>query len=364
MRNEYSKWMETIEIPDAMKDTDVLEIPDTHRRGISIEQLEQLGKLVEEVLEECNDLRDPRDPEIVITKENINLYHINIMFILPLTQHEPSNQNPFSYVELIASTTEEKTHQDPSWFVSHWWGTPFFDTVRMLKLHAKERNVDPSEEFYWICAFANCQHKLDELEQTDYLQTPFAQALMAEQCRGTIVLLDEKRATPFSRSWCIFESFVSTTHCRDEKSNSHLIDFGTIIPEGESENSYDEAKEWSDYLVVGYTGSRRFNQRCAGLLYETSEGDNRTTEETTDHPGNIELAWFPTDVSTKGFEVDINEATASRPIDEESIKQWVGDKSEYVNTTLRRMFARPAIYMAATEIGKVDVLKKRMESSS
>ena len=59
------------------------------------------------------------------------------------------------------------------------------------------------------------------------------------------------------------------------------------------------------------------------VIYETSSSDEEG-DETTEHPGNVELAWFPSGVSMMGFDVDISKAKASRKSDEESIKQWVG----------------------------------------
>mmetsp|Transcript_5643 Transcript_5643/g.8668 ORF Transcript_5643/g.8668 Transcript_5643/m.8668 type:complete len:468 (-) Transcript_5643:28-1431(-) len=351
----FSTWTQTIEVPDVYKKDRNLEISETHRRGISIAQLEELGELVERVLDNFDDMRDQFDEEKIITKENINLYHICDMFIKPLTEEDPeAGKPPCSFVELVATSAE----QDPTWFVSHWWGTPFFDTLRMLKLHAEERDVDPSGQFYWICAFANCQHILDELEQSDYRQTPFAKAIMSEKCAGTLVVLNEEEARPFARSWCVFEDFVSTVDC-GHKAEPHWMDFATIIPEGECENSADDADEYNEYLVRGV-----FNQRCAGLLYRTSTDDNgvtMTTEDTSDHPGYPYLAWFPSGVSMKGFNVDITKAEATREEDERSIQRWVGDRVDEVNLTLRRKFIRSAMYMAATEIGEVDVLRDIME---
>jgi hypothetical protein len=234
----------------------------------------------------------------------------------------------------------------------------------MLKLHAKKRKVHLSDEFYWICCFANCQHALAELEQTDYLQTPFAKALTSEKCEGTIILLDEGNATPFRRSWCVFESYISTVHCT-KKTKPHLIDFATIVPEGECENSDDIAEEFEEYLVYGYNDLQLFNQRCAGLLYDKSEGNSfadRETEETTDHPGNVELAWIPADVSIMGFYVDISKAQATREVDKRCIDRWVGDDKDRVNKTLRLMFAGNAMYMAATEIGNLELVQEIMES--
>ena len=66
------------------------------------------------------------------------------------------HQDQISFVELVA-----KSEQTPSWFVSHWWGTAFHQSLRMLRLHHLARKLD-ANSFYWMCSFANNQHELDK----------------------------------------------------------------------------------------------------------------------------------------------------------------------------------------------------------
>eukprot|EP00747_Dinoflagellata_sp_TGD_P109130 gnl/TRDRNA2_/TRDRNA2_170594_c0_seq10.p2 gnl/TRDRNA2_/TRDRNA2_170594_c0~~gnl/TRDRNA2_/TRDRNA2_170594_c0_seq10.p2 ORF type:complete len:104 (+),score=16.71 gnl/TRDRNA2_/TRDRNA2_170594_c0_seq10:495-806(+) len=94
--------------------------------------------------------------------------------------------------------------QDPNWFVSHWWGTPFADSISMLKYQVKIRQLTLLT-IYWMCTFANNQHNLSELAAADVLETPFAKAIMSESCLGTIALMTEKTAMPFERVWCVLE---------------------------------------------------------------------------------------------------------------------------------------------------------------
>lgn len=122
----------------------------------------------------------------------------------------------------------------------------------MLKYHASHHNVSTKDEFYWICTFANNQHCLDDLSPDDYKETPFARAILGDQFQGTNVVLNEGEATPFTRSRCIFEAFVSLTIAKGIKANPHLIDFANIISAGECEQ----------------VGGGLYNERCAGLLYE------------------------------------------------------------------------------------------------
>lgn len=319
------------------------DIPEVSWRGISIEQLEELGTLIEKVFSNDDFEHIDEFTHQKVTKETVNLYHVNNLFAMPL-----SEKYQCSYVEMVANGP-----QLPTFFVSHWWGTPFFDTLRMLRLHAKQRNVQKNE-YYWICTFANCQHNLEELSPDDYLDTPFAKAIMNDKCRGTVLVLNEKDATPFTRSWCVFEAYISTTYAK-AKEHRHLMDVTTIIPDGDCEQS----------------GGGTFNERCAGLLYELTEQDEDKEEregkftirvdETSDHPGDPDMAWFPSHVSKLGVQVDIRNASASRESDQRNIMKWIGDQADKVNTVMRRKFLRPAIYMAATEFGDPKYLQELIE---
>ena len=54
----------------------------------------------------------------------------------------------------------------------------------------------------WICAYANNQHDLSELDVKDPRDTPFFKAM--QLCDGVLVILD-KDAIVFTRIWCGFE---------------------------------------------------------------------------------------------------------------------------------------------------------------
>merc|ERR1719456_353991 len=111
-------------------------------------------------------------------------------FVRPLTE-------PFqcSFVELVAFEA-----QTPRWFVSHFWGTPFCQTVNLLTFHSAQRGLLPTAP-YWICTFANNQHDLSELG-TSLQETPFVKAIMCNQCQGTVTLMDHA-ATTLERIWCV-----------------------------------------------------------------------------------------------------------------------------------------------------------------
>lgn len=281
---------------------------------MALHQLIEFGDLVEAILTTM-EVIDPNPQKNFnvgrITVKNINLYHLNDLLIIPLTE-------PFqcSFMELAATDGP----QDPKWFISHWWGTPFFDSLRMLKFHCKIRDL-PHTTFYWMCTFANNQHNLGELASASVLDTPFAKAIMLPSCAGTIALMTERTAMPFTRIWCVLEDYVSLITA-DDKQQLHLFDVASIIP--------DDAQEVS-------TGE--WNKRQAAPLTDKGDGafyDNGGDED--------DECWFPAEVSFKGVDVKIREANASNQSDKKNILRLIGKSADDVNMTLRRRFARQALY--------------------
>mmetsp|Transcript_5063 Transcript_5063/g.8292 ORF Transcript_5063/g.8292 Transcript_5063/m.8292 type:complete len:370 (+) Transcript_5063:393-1502(+) len=219
----------------------------------------------------------------------------------------------------------------------------------MLKLHAKHRGLSETHSYYWICTFANNQHNVSadlNTNDADYRNTPFARALLTEGCKGTLLLLDEYMATPFSRLWCVFELFITTILSRQRSILGPLLfDVGTIIPALE---------------CVNELGQR--NQRCAGVLLEDGmgdvfSGDQEFTDHAEDSSGGIRRAWFPARVSKHGFLADVREGSASRKEDEKWILGIIKGKEDKVNQAVRRKLFRSAAYMSATALGSPRMLE-------
>ena len=110
--------------------------------------------------------------------------------ILPATAAERIGaSHGCSFVELVA------TKPQPScWFVSHFWGEPVLDFIACVSRHAKLREL-PREAAYWVCAYANNQWDLAEIDVSDPKLTPFYRAMQASD--GVLLILDAK-ATPFT----------------------------------------------------------------------------------------------------------------------------------------------------------------------
>ena len=71
-------------------------------------------------------------------------YHICGHFVKPLTTRDRC-----SWVELVATGP-----QKPTWFISHWWGTPFSQTLEMLDWHGHIHDLNQNDA-YWYCTLAN-----------------------------------------------------------------------------------------------------------------------------------------------------------------------------------------------------------------
>lgn len=106
------------------------------------------------------------------------------------------------------------------WYISHWWGGSFHDTVASLQKHAKsvakQAEGEAEATAYWICTFSNNQWALHEELTSDPRQSSFYKALHSCSCRGTCMILDE-RVMPLSRIWCLFE-LLETFERRDSPS--------------------------------------------------------------------------------------------------------------------------------------------------
>ena len=129
-----------------------------------------------------------------------NLYHANYWIIEPSTL-EARGGRGCSYVELIATQVEA---QRPRWFVSHAWKEPVATFFACVVRHANLRRLSCSSA-YWVCAYANNQHALQEEINANPRKTSFYQAMSS--CVGVVLILDHD-ATPFQRIWCCFEESI------------------------------------------------------------------------------------------------------------------------------------------------------------
>mmetsp|Transcript_17604 Transcript_17604/g.48306 ORF Transcript_17604/g.48306 Transcript_17604/m.48306 type:complete len:794 (+) Transcript_17604:102-2483(+) len=188
-------------------------IEDAAERGVSLGQLRAFAETVRGTVTAqklCQKTASSQSTVTRITWDNprdtpfetqVNLYHINVHFIQPMTKIPGC-----AYVELVAEGP-----QPCEIFVSHWWGTEFKSTMEALEWHAEARCL-PDTAIYWMCAFSNRQRALDEVF-SDPRKTPFNRAL--HQSSGVVAIF-ENRATAgltvlYNRVWCIFEAWAATS---------------------------------------------------------------------------------------------------------------------------------------------------------
>lgn len=156
--------------------------------------------------------------------EDRDMYYVEPNIIRRVTK-----ASKLSYAELAGPSTVK-------WFVSHYWGMPFRDTVVCLQKHAEEVGGNAwRSEAYWICTFSNNQWKLTEeipkstlfLEEMIGVTSPksqktsqlnecsFYKAMRSGHCKGTCMILDQQ-VLPLTRSWCLFE-LLQTFKMKQEK---------------------------------------------------------------------------------------------------------------------------------------------------
>jgi len=116
---------------------------------------------------------------------------------------EVMHPNSLSYKETISQEPLA-----PRWFCSHWWGEAILSFQNCCDEHAKLRRLSDDEATYWVCAYANRQHSLEDDICIDPDESSFRRAMALAE--GVLLILD-KRATPFSRMWCDFELYKTVS---------------------------------------------------------------------------------------------------------------------------------------------------------
>ncbi|CAE7248774.1 TTLL3, partial [Symbiodinium microadriaticum] len=244
-----------------------------------------------------------------------------------------------SYVELLT-----KKPQKPKYFVSHWWGEGVLDFVACLEQHANIHSLGLDAP-YWVCAYANDQHELASALGTDPKASSFFRALVGEECRGVLLILNRPRSddipagVPFTRIWCVFEQFVALT---SEYSPNLSLDIC----------SWDGKA--AQLLVQGLTEAEAKEEN---FLPGKGYGRKQSREE-----------HFPLVILKQGLQAELQKAEASVPEDRKRILSVISKQDstkgepprehpEYdrVNCALRGLFAIAA-WPCAVKSGQVGSL--------
>jgi hypothetical protein len=80
-----------------------------------------------------------------------------------------------------------------------------FKFLACLEQHSLVRELS-SSTFYWVCAYANNQHSVDEDIKKNPRSTSFYRAMQMSE--GVLLVLDSA-GTPFGRIWCCFEEAIA-----------------------------------------------------------------------------------------------------------------------------------------------------------
>lgn len=125
-----------------------------------------------------------------------NMYYIDSNLVRPLTARQK-----VSFAELVGP-------KEVTWFVSHYWGSPFQHFISSILQHA-HTFPDWQSQTFWVCTFSNNQWSIgEELGEGKWWQSSFYKALQSSSCCGTLMIFDQK-ATPLTRVWCLFEVFTT-----------------------------------------------------------------------------------------------------------------------------------------------------------
>ena len=208
-------------------------IDDTAKRGIT---LEQLRGVADEIMRRCIaegwngefELPDGTRETRTLTPSTTNLYHLAANFIKPMTASRRC-----SYVEIVAHTA-----QIPTWFVSHWWGEPVLKFLACIERHAADHDL-PADTPYWVCAYANNQHKLEKDVTTNPVESSFARAI--ELAEGRVLSVLDDAGMVFTRVWCCFELVLCRELALPPADSSTTITEGSML-EGSLSSTGDVAE--------------------------------------------------------------------------------------------------------------------------
>ncbi|CAL1171466.1 unnamed protein product [Cladocopium goreaui] len=187
-----------------------INVPQTECRGINLKQLSQLVDFIRDHahlwVETYSGSPNFEQP---LELQTFNLYHTSHWVIKPATLRYRC-----SFVELVAKDAET---QFPCWFVSHAWQEAVCRFVACLRQHAELRNAVGLA--YWVCAYANNQHKLQDEISANPRGTSFYKAM--KLAVGVVLILD-RDATPFKGDlqWRVLSDYLKEARTAQESRNS------------------------------------------------------------------------------------------------------------------------------------------------
>ncbi|CAE8634191.1 unnamed protein product [Polarella glacialis] len=334
-------------------------IPETELRGILPSQLQALVNFIAE--NRCLFWPEDGTEQKHVEPQHVDLHQVTSRIIKPLT-----SQDSCSYVEAIAG---DKSLQRPAWFVSHWWGEAVADFNKCIQAHRPLRQLQ-AESAYWVCAYANNQHELNNDLVTDPMETSFLKAM--QMSLGVLLILDA-HATPFSRIWCCFEEGVvalgerGALHCSKEEypagqDNRRAALRNLVARDGRDGRpaalKLDVATVDVSGLAQLITSGLTEEERLEDFRLQSGVGASGWQKKSDRE------ASFPIQLLRKALDIDLTAAKASynqdkvrilnalagrRPSLLDSAPDFANPRYHIVNTTLRGIFAVAAYRRALQE---------------
>lgn len=177
-------------------------INEVAKRAMTLEELQAIRAII---VSNCvrKKWKSSRDKVTPLRPEDVNLYDLNSLLIMPLTK-----ERNCAFKELFASGASA-----PTFYVSHWWGENVLDFIKCCEMHAIFHGLKPHEAKYWVCAHANRQHDLGTDLGTDPSKSSFSEAMKIS--KGVLLVCDPNVVVT-TRIWVDYELF------RTIKENSML----------------------------------------------------------------------------------------------------------------------------------------------
>eukprot|EP00930_Biecheleria_cincta_P013440 TRINITY_DN11974_c0_g1_i1.p1 TRINITY_DN11974_c0_g1~~TRINITY_DN11974_c0_g1_i1.p1 ORF type:complete len:685 (-),score=89.45 TRINITY_DN11974_c0_g1_i1:144-2147(-) len=255
------------------------EIPDPVDRGITLEQLRAVLAHARRRCEAEGWIMGGRNRGQLVQTDSVNLYDLCAYTIVPATK-----ERCCSLVELVADEP-----QLTLWLVSHWWGEPVLDFITCLSQHAEDHVLSSTDSPYWVCAYANNQHRLHECISDDPAKTVFK--VVMDRADGVVSIVD-KHAVCFSRVWCCYEIFDALEGGNYAKSSKYCIYTAAEHMQGMLSRNGQGAGVKSKRLAVGITSG------LAPCDYDPGEKTARERH-------------FPIKLIDKAMQVRVQDAQAS-----------------------------------------------------
>lgn len=168
------------------------EITNTEERGIT---LSQLCAVWAHIQRRCVPERWANVRGDLLKPKTVTLYEAVRYVIKPATA-----KRECSYIELVANGP-----QLPEWFVSHWWGEPIRLFICCIERHAADHGLAKGTP-YWVCAYANNQHRLEGDVTADPSGSSFVKAIRL--AKGRVLSVMDEDGVTYDRIWCGLEIYL------------------------------------------------------------------------------------------------------------------------------------------------------------